>query len=100
MEPGTHQSLHQTRHGTAALAAGISPKVISERLGHATAAFTLQVYSHVIPGMDEEAATSVAALILSAKDSAPRANDAHLDARAVEQGRKNADLGESPGQRW
>ena len=29
---------------------------ISERLGHATVAFTLQTYSHVIPGMDEEAA--------------------------------------------
>jgi hypothetical protein len=38
----------------------------SERLGHATSAFTLQVYSHVIPGMDEAAASSVAALILTA----------------------------------
>lgn len=68
--------LHDVRHSyaTAALAAGVSPKVISERLGHATAAFTLQVYSHVIPGMDEEAATSVAALMLSAGDTEPHAN--------------------------
>lgn len=58
--------LHDVRHSyaTAALKAGISPKVISERLGHATAAFTLQTYTHVIPGMDKEAAEAVARLIL------------------------------------
>ncbi len=68
--------LHDVRHSyaTAALQAGVSPKIISERLGHATAAFTLQVYSHVIPGMDEEAATSVASLILSAGDTEPQVN--------------------------
>jgi len=48
--------------------AGVSPKIISDRLGHASSAFTLQVYSHVIPGMDEAAASSVAALILNAGD--------------------------------
>lgn len=60
--------LHDVRHSyaTAALRAGVPAKVISERLGHATAAFTLQVYSHVIPGMDQAAADSVASLILSA----------------------------------
>lgn len=58
--------LHDVRHSyaTAALKAGIPPKVISERLGHATAAFTLQTYTHVIPGMDELAADTVARLIL------------------------------------
>jgi integrase len=62
--------LHDVRHSyaSAALKARVSPKVISERLGHATAAFTLQVYSHVIPGMDRDAAVSVAALILGEKD--------------------------------
>jgi len=39
-------------------------KVISERLGHATVAITLDVYPHVIPGMDELAANTVAGLIL------------------------------------
>ena len=39
--------------------------MISERLGHATAAFTLQTYTHVIPGMDEQAADRVAELILA-----------------------------------
>jgi integrase len=59
--------LHDVRHSyaTAALMAGVSPKIISERLGHATSAFTLQVYSHVIPGMDDAAASTVAALILT-----------------------------------
>jgi transposase len=39
-------------------------KVISERLGHASVAFTLSTYGHVIPGMDKDAATTVADLIL------------------------------------
>jgi integrase len=58
--------LHDVRHSyaTAALAAGIPAKVISERLGHATIAITLDVYSHVIPGMDAAAANAVASLIL------------------------------------
>jgi integrase len=58
--------LHDVRHSyaTAALQAGVPAKVISERLGHATAAFTLQVYTHVIPGMDQDAADQIAALIL------------------------------------
>ena len=63
--------LHDVRHSyaTAALKAGISPKIISERLGHASAAFTLQTYAHVLPGMDREAASSVAELILGVADS-------------------------------
>ena len=32
------------------------PKIVSERLGHATVANTLDVYSHVLPGMQEAAA--------------------------------------------
>ena len=62
--------LHDVRHSytTAALLAGVPAKVISERLGHATAAFTMQTYAHVIPGMDQDAAVSVAALILSGTD--------------------------------
>jgi integrase len=58
--------LHDVRHSyaTAALAAGVPAKVVSERLGHATVAITLDVYSHVIPGMDAAAANAVASLIL------------------------------------
>ena len=42
--------------------------MISERLGHSTAAFTLQTYTHVIPGMDALAADTVAHLILGQPD--------------------------------
>jgi hypothetical protein len=50
---------HDLRHSHASqlLRAGVNPKVISERLGHSKVAFTLDVYSHLLPGMQEEAAT-------------------------------------------
>ena len=58
-------SVHGLRHTHAslALAAGIHPKVVSERLGHATVAITLDVYSHSIPSLQEEAATMIAGVI-------------------------------------
>ena len=58
--------LHDVRHSyaTAALAAGVPAKVVSERLGHANIAITMDTYSHVLPGMDESAASTVASLIL------------------------------------
>lgn len=57
--------LHDLRHthATLALGAGVHPKVVSERLGHATVAFTLDVYSHAVPALQEEAADRIAALI-------------------------------------
>ena len=49
---------HDLRHTHAGLLlkAGIPPKVVSERLGHDTVAFTMDVYAHVIPGMQAAAA--------------------------------------------
>jgi integrase len=41
----------------------ISAQAISERLGHASAAFTLHTYGHVVPGMDNDAAVTVTGLI-------------------------------------
>lgn len=38
-------------------------KVVQERLGHASIAITGDVYSHVTPGMQEEAAARVAAIV-------------------------------------
>lgn len=57
--------LHNLRHtyATLALQAGVHPKVVQERLGHATISITLDVYSHAIPAMQEEAADRVAALV-------------------------------------
>jgi len=57
--------LHDLRHthATLALAAGIHPKVVSERLGHSTVAFTMDIYSHAIPSMEAEAAEIIAKLV-------------------------------------
>ena len=49
--------LYDLRHSTATLLlqANVNPKVVSERLGHATITLTLDVYSHVLPTMQEQA---------------------------------------------
>jgi integrase len=54
------------RHSAAtiALAAGVSPKVVSEQLGHASAAFTLDTHAHVLPHMHYEAAARVEAALI------------------------------------
>ena len=50
--------LHDLRHthATLLIKAGVPVKVVSERLGHAKAAFTIQTYQHVLPGMQADAA--------------------------------------------
>lgn len=50
--------LHDLRHthATLMMKAGIHPKIVSERLGHASIAITLDTYSHVMPGLQEAAA--------------------------------------------
>jgi integrase len=65
--------LHDVRHSyaTAALAAGEPAKVVSERLGHANIAIIMDTYSHVLPGLDAEAAGTVARLILGDGDHEP-----------------------------
>ena len=63
--------LHDLRHtaATLALTAGIHPKVVSERLGHATIGITLDTYSHVGETLQDEAATRVAGLIFGTADT-------------------------------
>lgn len=50
--------LHDLRHSnaTAMIAAGINPKIVQHRLGHANVSITLNTYTHVLPEMDQEAA--------------------------------------------
>lgn len=57
--------LHDLRHtyATLALRSGVHPKIVSERLGHSTIALTLDVYSHALPTLQQEAADRVADLI-------------------------------------
>jgi integrase len=56
---------HDLRHTHASqlLAAGVNVKVVSERLGHSSVAFTLDTYAHVMPGQQAHAAAAVAALV-------------------------------------
>jgi len=46
-------------HATHMLASGVNPKVAQERLGHSSVAFTMDIYSHVLPGMQADAAKKV-----------------------------------------
>lgn len=57
--------LHDLRHthATLLLAKGVPLKVVSERLGHASATITLTVYAHVLPGNQKDAADTFAALV-------------------------------------
>jgi integrase len=50
-------------HATILLQAGQPVKVVSERLGHSNPAFTMNVYQHVIPGMQAEAAATFARVV-------------------------------------
>ena len=59
-------SLHGLRHtwATLALEQGIHPRVVQERFGHSTISITLGMYSHVGPTLHDEAAETIAGLVL------------------------------------
>ena len=61
----THFRWYDCRHtcATLLLAAGENPKVVSERLGHATVGFTLDRYGHVLPGMQAGASNRLEAIL-------------------------------------
>jgi integrase len=56
-----HVRWHDLRHAHARLLLrqGVHPKVVSERLGHASVAITLDTYSHVLPGLGAAAAAAL-----------------------------------------
>lgn len=60
-----HVRFHDLRHtaATLMLMAGVHPKVVSERLGHATISITLDTYSHVLPDMQRDATEAVERLL-------------------------------------
>lgn len=60
--------LHDLRHtwATLALADGIHPRIVQERLGHSSVSVTLDIYSHVTPGLESDAADRIARLIFGA----------------------------------
>jgi integrase len=57
--------LHGLRHSHASqlLNAGVNIKAVSARLGHGSAAMTLSVYAHCLPGADEDAAEKIDVLL-------------------------------------
>ena len=59
-------------HATHMLASGVHPKVAQERLGHSNVGITLDLYSHVLPGMQADAAAKVDASIRAAIDRAAK----------------------------
>jgi integrase len=58
--------LHDVRHtyATMALRAGVNPKIVSKRLGHASVAFTLDTYTEDVPELHHDAAETVSNLFL------------------------------------
>jgi integrase len=56
---------YDLRHTAASLllASGVHPKIVAERLGHSTVNLTLNTYSHVLPGLQQEAADTMDRLL-------------------------------------
>ena len=69
--------LYDLRHtcATLLLLAGVQPKVVSERLGHASITITLDTYSHVLPTMQENAAKLMGEMLNGATMALPGGND-------------------------
>jgi integrase len=62
---GQPTSLHDLRHthATLLLRDGVPVKVVAERLGHAQASITMDVYAHVLGDMQEKAVDSIDAAL-------------------------------------
>lgn len=57
--------IHDLRHSCATLllAQGVSPRVVMETLGHSQVSLTLNTYSHVLPALQEDAASKMDAIL-------------------------------------
>ena len=71
---GVDITFHGLRHtqATALIGSGVPVKVVSERLGHANTGITQDIYTHVLPHMQEHAADVVGQMM----DEQPEATDA------------------------
>ena len=69
--------LHDARHTHASLMLkqGVHPKIVQERLGHASISMTLDTYSHVAPGLQEAAAAGFDKLVLPRLENEPVKNN-------------------------
>jgi integrase len=61
-----HIRFHDLRHtcATLLLSEGVHPKFVQELLGHASVAITLDTYSHMLPGMGNEAADAIGEVLV------------------------------------
>jgi integrase len=73
------RALHNLRHGHGShlLQRGVSVRVVSERLGHSSAAFTLNTYTHILAGMQAGAAQAVSAMLRACYSPATPAAESH-----------------------
>jgi len=71
---------HDLRHTFASLMLlrGAKPKVISEALGHASVAFTMDTYSHIIEGMQEDAMALLDEVLPAGINGVSQKNNAKL----------------------
>src|SRR6476620_278850 len=74
-------TFHDLRHSyaTGALKAGIHPKVVSDRIGHANVGFFLQTYAHVLGNDDRDAAEQAATFLLGEGWGLGEANNSQSD---------------------
>jgi integrase len=75
---------HDLRHTFASLMLlrGAKPKVISEALGHASVAFTMDTYSHIIEGMQSDAMALLDEVLPPGKNGVSQKNNANLTPKA------------------
>jgi integrase len=64
-----HRTFHTLRHtvGTRMMALGVNPKIVAEMLGHSNVMVTLDLYSHVSPTMQSDAAEKMDAVLGAAR---------------------------------
>lgn len=77
---GLSVRFHDLRHSyaTLMLAAGVHPKIVSEALGHSTVSITLDLYSHVLPGLQEAAAKQLDAVLPEGVRAVPERHDGQV----------------------
>ncbi len=89
---------HDLRHTFASLMflRGAKPKVISEALGHASVAFTMDTYSHIIEGMQEDAMALLDEVLPPGKNGASQKSNANLTPIPSLPQTETVDLGSVP----
>lgn len=73
--------LHDVRHVLCCFDAGVDPKIVADRIGHANMAYTLAIYTHKSTGKDRGAAETVAGVILGAGWACERCGAAYFGSR-------------------